>query len=267
VKYFFLFLIVLSATTVIGQTTSDTLALPPVDSTVVDDQEYNYYTGEEEEEEEEKDSDAPADSLQISHRSFPPDVVESLKSDSDLQYEKLPTVAESLWDRLMNFIAYIFRRLFEATTQTSIGNLLLYIVGIAVLVILIMVLLKVDAFKIFYGKQATGAMGATVFEENIHEMDFEALIRKATLEQDYRKGVRLVFLYALKILADRHLISWEQGKTNHDYVAELKTQELKNGLNELSYYFDYAWYGNFKVSPEIFNKVQGIFTAWRGNLR
>jgi len=206
------------------------------------------------------------DSVAIAHRRFSESKIDTLRSDPDMQYDVVPTVAESLWERLMNFIKDFFTRIFRAATGTSWGRLFLYIGGFVLVVALIILVFKVNALKLFYGSHRTDIEEAT-FHENIHEMDFDALIAEATMQNDYRKGIRLVFLYALKLLSDKQLIDWERGKTNHDYVAELKKPELKEGFNALSYYFDYAWYGNFKVSHEIFRKVEHIFTNWKGNIR
>ena len=82
-------------------------------------------------------------------------------------------------------------------------------------------------------------------------------------KKDFRIATRLVFLYALKLLSEKHLIQWQAGKTNHDYVEEIGVSELKTGLNELSFYFDYAWYGNFKINHEQYQKVDTLFQAWR----
>jgi hypothetical protein len=73
----------------------------------------------------------------------------------------------------------------------------------------------------------------------------------------------LIFLYSLKLLSDNQHINWQPGKTNHDYLAEIKTEELKPGLSELSHYFDYAWYGGFPISTTQFNTVNTIFSSWR----
>jgi hypothetical protein len=235
-----------------------------VSSDTVDDETYHYIPTLHETDEE--STHGADDSLTVSHRRFAEDKVEELKSDPEMQYEAVPTVAESLWERLLNFIAELFERIFTAATDTSWGQLFLYIGGFALVVGLIILLFKVNALKLFYGTRRTADEG-TVFHENIHEMDFEALIAEATRQNDYRKGIRLVFLYSLKLLSDKQLIDWERGKTNHDYVAELKKSELKEGFNALSYYFDYAWYGNFKVSNEIFRKVELIFTKWKRNIR
>ena len=59
------------------------------------------------------------------------------------------------------------------------------------------------------------------------------------------------------------MIDFRPGKTNHDYVEELSVGEIKTGLNELSFYFDYAWYGNFTVNETQFQKVKGTFRFWK----
>jgi hypothetical protein len=267
VSRFFFFLFFFTCTLVRGQESVEVLADTAVteqrDSSATEEEEYFY----EEEADEDVDLVAPPDSIPVSTRDFSQEQLEKLKSDPELQYEEVPTIAESLWDRFWMWIGQLLQSLFDNATGVNIGKILLYIVGIALLVVLIMMLLKVDAFKIFYSGQGAVPVRYNVIEENIHEMDFEALIQQAIEQKDYRRGVRLVFLYALKLLSDKHLIDWQQGKTNHDYVAELNALELKKGLNELSVYFDYAWYGNFNVSAEMFKKIQGIFTEWKANVR
>ena len=51
-------------------------------------------------------------------------------------------------------------------------------------------------------------------------------------------------------------------KTGADYpayVQELKQTDLKDGFADLSTYFEYAWYGNFKVTPQIFDNMRSAF--------
>jgi hypothetical protein len=126
-----------------------------------------------------------------------------------------------------------------------------------------MMLLKVNAFKVFYSGADQGKQGYKVFDENIHEMDFDTLIKEAVDKNDFRIATRLIFLHSLKLLSDKHLIDFNPGKTNHDYVEEVKSQELKTGLNELSFYFDYAWYGNFSITQTQFQSIQNTFKNWR----
>lgn len=233
-----------------------------IDTAFVDAEESEDYS----EAEEESDYVAAHDSSRVVHRQFDREEVDKLKNDPALQYEEPPTIAESLWTRLLRWLSDFLNSFFQGAVETNWGRVLWWGLAIVVIVAVIMVLLKVDAFKALYSGEGA-KVNYQVIEENIHEMDFEKLIQEAIQQRDYRKGVRLIFLQALKMLADKHLIVWEQGKTNHDYVAELDKGELKAGLNELSFYFEYAWYGNFKVSSEVFTKVQHIFLAWRAKVQ
>jgi hypothetical protein len=213
--------------------------------------------------EEKKEFSGPNDSTVITEKSFDENELQRLKSDPYLNYKQAPTVAESLWDRLMNWLGQFIDDLFQNATTTGLGRLLVYVLVVILIIVIIMMLLRVDALRVFYSGADKGNIKHSVFHENIHEMDFEKLIREATEKGEYRLGVRLIFLYALKTLADKQLIDFQAGKTNHDYVDELAAKELKTGLNELSFYFDYAWYGGFSVDKTTFSKVEDVFKSWK----
>ena len=212
---------------------------------------------------EEKEFVGEIDTIHIQQRAFHAATLDSLKANPDFDYKQPPTVAETLWSRFMRWLSGFFESLVSGALHTDFGRILIYVVGLVVICIVIMMLLKVNAFKVFYSGADVGKINASFFNENIHEMDFEQLIDAARQKQDYRQATRLVLLYALKLLSDKHLIHWQAGKTNHDYVEELKPGELKTGLSELSFYFDYAWYGNFVINETTFGRVENTFTDWR----
>ncbi len=209
------------------------------------------------------DREGIADTLAVEARNADPNVIQSLKEDPDLQYEQPPTIAESLWERFLRWLGSVLNGIFNTAENTSWGRLFLYLLGLAAIVVIVMLILKVDAFKVFYSAEGASTIKANVFDENIHEIDFDREIQNAVQAGDYRRGIRLTFLYALKILSDKQQIAWEQGKTNHDYVLEIKEGQTRQWLQHLSYYFDYAWYGNFTVSRDLFDKVNGIFIGWK----
>jgi hypothetical protein len=210
-----------------------------------------------------EDSWAPNDSTNVEARNFSATTIDRLKSDESLRYEEAPTIAESLWDRALLLFKQFLDSLFTGAVKTNWGRVFSYIFGLVLIIILIMMILRVNAFKVFYSGQGASTIPYSALHENIHELDFDKLIQEATAEGDYRKAIRLLFLHSLKMLADKNFIHWEQGKTNHDYLSELTVANLKEGFNELNYYFEYAWYGNFKVNHELFLKVQHAFTNWR----
>ena len=215
----------------------------------------------------EKDSYAFPDSSEIITRSADTEEQQRLKSDPALQYKEPPTIAESLWDRFILWLRQLISSIFESAVTTDWGRVLVYVVGLILLVVLIMAILRVNAFKIFSSGDGVSTYRYNALDDNIHDMDFDKLIDDAMSKKDYRLGVRLVFLYALKMLSDKDHIHWDHGKTNHDYMEELKMAELKPGFNDLNYYFEYAWYGNFNINAEMFNHVQDIFKTWRANIK
>ena len=207
----------------------------------------------------------PADTLKVTIRKFDEARLEELRKNKDFHYTEAPTVGESLWERFWKWLLGIILEIFRGAVTTNWGRVLLYAGCLVVVVVVVMALLKVDAFKVLF-KGAGVSSGGGVFHEDIHTMDFEALIKEAVAKKDFRNAVRLVFLHSLKLLADGQHIRWQPGKTNHDYLAELKEAELKPGLGELSFYFDYAWYGGFFISESQFVRVQHIFNQWRGGI-
>jgi hypothetical protein len=187
--------------------------------------------------------------------------IDDLKKDPDLDYTITPSV-ESIWSRILWWLASLFISLFASGEDGAWIRYLIWGIAVAALVFVILKLLKIDALKLFYSGQGK-SITYTAIDENIHEMDFDKLIADAVAAKDYRLAIRLQFLQALKILSDKHLIHWHPGKTNHDYMLELGKSNLREGFTELNEYFEYAWYGNFPIAPDLFGKVQTIFNTWR----
>jgi hypothetical protein len=208
----------------------------------------------------------PNDSTVIVTKQVDQEILEEMKSDPDMQYEIPPTVAESLWDRFWAWIADIFGFLFAKSISVGWGRIAWYLLGLIGLVILIMMLLKVDAFRMLYSGQKLKPKHL-VLDEDIEQMDFEKLINEAISAKEYRRGVRLLFLYALRMLSDRNHIVLDSGKTNHDYLDEVKGKDLHRGFSDLNFYFEYAWYGNFSITSETFGKAHATFQEWKSKLR
>lgn len=201
----------------------------------------------------------------IVHRHFDKAKVDELKNDAELTYS-LDKATVSLWDRFWRWFGQVINDLFFETESNEWGRFAVYTGFVLLLIYVIIKLLKLDALKMFYGRAERSPIKYTVLEENIHEMDFERLIEEAKNKNDFRLAIRLIFLYSLKMLSDKQHIYWEPGKTNHDYLNELQRKELKSGLRELNYYFEYTWYGNFMVNSSLFTTVNQSFLTWRNKI-
>jgi len=207
------------------------------------------------------------DSSNVVARSFDLKKLTELKNNEDFDYRQPPTVAESLWDRFMGWLREIISWIFRGAAETAWGRIIVYALGIALVTIIVMMLLKVDTLKVFFSGADKGSLNYETFHENIHEMNFEKLIQEALDKKEFRLGIRLTFLYALKLLSDKQHVDWRPGKTNHDYIEELKKTDLKIGFNELSFYFNHAWYGEFTVNEIMYQRVRLIFDTWRKKIQ
>ena len=177
---------------------------------------------------------------------------------------------ESLWQKIAKKIKKILESVFgevdpnKASSYTEIIMRLFAIVIIGlVLYFFIQFLLNKDGNFFFAKKNKKFNITNHDLQENIHEIDFKESIEKLEINRDYRSAIRYHFLFVLKRLTDHALISWNPEKTNKDYLRELKTTDLKHSFSELSYIFDFVWYGEFEVSEERYKSLKEKFTQFK----
>ncbi|MCJ8154289.1 DUF4129 domain-containing protein [Chryseobacterium sp. SSA4.19] len=176
----------------------------------------------------------------------------------------------SFWEKLMQKIYKIIESIFGETVFTKSGN----IAGILVrlFAILLVGFLLYFIIKYLVGKEGNFFFGKKnkkvnikdeELHENIHEINFPESILQFEKAGDFRSAVRYQFLFILKKLNDRKLIVWNPEKTNKDYVAELKAPHLKDAFYDLSYIFDYVWYGEFSITEESYLKFKNQYQSFK----
>ena len=105
-------------------------------------------------------------------------------------------------------------------------------------------------------------MQAEVEEEIItNESDFDALIRQALHNGNYRQAVRYQYLHTLHLLSGRGMVSLAPDKTNFNYVTEISNPEYRNAFAALTLHYEYAWYGEFDVDKNIYEKIEYNFSS------
>jgi hypothetical protein len=204
------------------------------------------------------------DSTNMVVRSFSEARIKEYKASNEFMYGK-PQQGSSLWQRFLFFIVQLISRFINFTTNTFVGRVLLYSGCIILLLYVIFKLLDVDARNLF-SKSTSRAQTFAINEENIHALDFDKLIDQSVQKKEYRVAVRLTFLFALKKLADANLIKWVPGKTNDDYLLEIKSHPTAFRINELRYYFEYAWYGHFEIDSATYATVAETFKEFSSHL-
>lgn len=104
-------------------------------------------------------------------------------------------------------------------------------------------------------------------EESIESVDFDGLISKAVSEKDYRLAVRYLYLKSLQLLSGSNIIEWHFDKTNADYQAEIKNPDTKRFFKNVSYVYDYVWYGEFAIDKTAFERTQDNFNQLNQSIR
>ncbi len=198
------------------------------------------------------------DSVHVELRAFSEQTIQSFQKDGDFDYGIRRKATLSWWERFKYWLSQQFSRLYQHTYFGTIYDILFYLFCFGVLTFAILKLTGTSVTQLFYRNDST-SLATTESEENIYTTDFEQEIAEAQRQENHRRVIRLRYIYALRKLADRQLIRWRPGKTNHDYQTELANTALREPFQRLSYYYEYAWYGNFPADQAMAERVERLF--------
>ena len=198
------------------------------------------------------------DSSKISARRFSEEAIADYSKQKDFIYDDVAPKSMSLWDRFWRWIWGMINELLGGKVSGSIIKYVLIAIAIALVVYLVIKLIGLD-FKLLTGKSKEVDIPFDESLENIHEIDFDEQLNIALQNKNYRLVVRLLYLKTLKQLTDKNLIDWQPEKTNQAYVEELSRQSYHQQFVELTYQFEYIWYGEFYIDQPTFESIHQSF--------
>ena len=205
------------------------------------------------------------DTARIVVRRPPPEALEPYRTDPAFDYDRAAPERPSLWTRIK---AWLWEHIFGplgASALRPVWRFAYYGVVAAAMGFLLLRLLRVDVRGVLRGERKR-MRTEDLFEEDLTTADFDARIEAAAAAGDYRRAVRLLYLKALRELADRNLVVWRREKTNHAYVDELRHASLRQPFAELTYLFEYIWYGAFPVDEAAFGRMRRAFARFGEHL-
>ncbi|WP_223598583.1 DUF4129 domain-containing protein [Chryseobacterium sp. GVT01B] len=177
---------------------------------------------------------------------------------------------ESFFQKLMRKLNQIIQGIFGETALTKSGEFTAILIRLFAIILvgfllyfIIKYIMGKDGNFLFGKKNKKLDLNVQELRENIHEINFPESIAKFEMAGDYRSAVRYQFLFILKKLSDKKLINWNPEKTNKDYAVELKAPHLKNDFSDLSYIFDYVWYGEFSIEEQSYQKFKNQYQAFK----
>lgn len=198
-------------------------------------------------------------------RNFSEQKLNQYRSSSDFQYENAAPEALSWWTRLWLWLRSKIMTLLHYGMDTTSGRIILIT---AILVLLLYVAYKVTGMDKgwFLGKNGATHPSFHMDEADIQSIDFDKAINDAVKNRNYKLAVRLWYLMTLKQLADRGLINWKAGKTNFEYIRELRETPCAGEFIRLTNSFELYWYGEFKIDSSDYEQVRAHFLLFNKQL-
>ncbi len=193
-----------------------------------------------------------------------------IKYQDDDAFDYEVTEAErTWWDDFTTWLSNIFRRIFEGIfgVEKAAGLLasFLRIVPYLLLGILIFLLIKfflnVNARALLQAKREQSAVGLSEEEHLIKNEDLQQLVQKALADKNYRWAIRYYYLFLLKLMGEKELITWELQKTNDDYIQEIKNPEIQQPFSTITRLYDYIWYGDFPMDESKYYRAEKAFSS------
>lgn len=197
--------------------------------------------------------------------------LEEFKTQKDFQYkvekrEKtwLDKVLKWIGKRLLEFLQWLFGERRAEGIFNFIVTVFPYLVAVLMLVLLLKIFLNIRTDSIVGRNNVISKIQISEDEEIIQNKDIKALIEKALANNDYRLAIRYHYLYILQRLELKQYINWEIQKTNHDYEREISDNQLKTSFKNLTYLYDFVWYGHFSVDQSNYEKAIAQFDKMEG---
>lgn len=153
---------------------------------------------------------------------------------------------------------------------SGFGKSVLWVLIIGGGIFLIAQVLKVRFGKLVKKKSDEAEvihLGEIEEDVDIRNIEFESLLDKAIREKRFRYAIRLLYLQSLRQLSEKGLIAWQQEKTNHEYLRELRNSSIRPQFSEVTLLFEYIWYGEFPLDKDHFHTARGSFIQFEQALR
>jgi hypothetical protein len=136
----------------------------------------------------------------------------------------------------------------------------LAIAGIAAIIGWYLVSSKVGLFRKKDVKVKEEEM-ATDMPADIFAIHYKDEVEKAEEAGNYRLAIRLQYLRLLKSLAEKNWITYQQDKTNFDYLTALYNTIWYTDFFRITRTYEFSWYGKFDVSEAVYKQIKQHFMA------
>lgn len=130
------------------------------------------------------------------------------------------------------------------------------------MVIVAIILIAFILYQLLFKNKSNAQVNTAIHEDQeefdihtIQKSELELALEKALKEEDYRKCIRIYFVFILKELSNKDLILWERDKTNYQYLNELKDAKEFHQFRTSVEIFEIIWYGERQLNLAIYEQI------------
>ncbi|MGZ5246688.1 MAG: DUF4129 domain-containing protein [Flavitalea sp.] len=195
-------------------------------------------------------------------RTVPVKVVDSIKQSKDYAYANDPTYwAKKNSNEESGFWEFIFRVLASDGFKWT-----MYLAFTALFFFIIYRILKVQGV---FDRRNKKLKDDQVEHEltDISADSLEEKIRENYNLGNFRDAIRFHYLHLLKLLSLKEMIFLKSTATNHDYLLQMSTSDLKPDFSLLTNIYDHVWYGEAKVNADQYSRIDQYFIRIKERLR
>ncbi len=207
------------------------------------------------------------DSSNIEVRHLEVSKIKSYSEQKEFDYRDQNARTMSIWDRFWSWFWEQFYRMSQNKSVQKGFEIFIWIFSVSLILFAIYRLTGMERKFFFQGNRQGKPLNYSEEQEDIHAIDFTQAIQDAIERQQYRVAIRLMYLKNMKILSDRNLIQFRPNKTNTEYTRELQSTSYARGFEEITLVYEYAWYGEFPVERETFERLRNIFFEYEKSIR
>jgi hypothetical protein len=197
---------------------------------------------------------------------FSEESIERFKNNPEFDYSEA-TAEDNWWTKFKRYIRLQWQRFlnwlfgdYEAPLLLAIFlDILPYLLLGLLLTLILYLFSKINPGNYIFGTPANAELHFDEEEKIIRNRDIRKLIEKAVSKENYRQAVRYHFLYILQQLSRNDLVTYDSGKTDEDYLNEIKDPALKSRFKRVNRIYDFVWYGHFETTAEDYQKIKNEF--------
>ncbi len=185
------------------------------------------------------------DSVTSTERIFDENRLDQQRSESRFDYSKSPEYTSSFVE---DWILRLMRKLkpdYQPNVQRwrTFFTVFKWILGLAIIGFIVYLIVKGKLQWLFKKteRKSDPIIEPEVVDESVDKNQLLELLGQAEEKQQYRMALRLSFLIMLQHLEDTGAINIKPGKTNHQYLGELRTKANYNTIKEAFKIYELVW--------------------------